>query len=366
MAIPVNIITGYLGSGKTTILMGLVRQMRVLDPSVRLALIKNEFGSAGLDGMLAGAAGVTLVKEYYNGCMCCNLVGSLSATLAELAQLDPPPTRVLIETSGSALPLPLAREVASQPAYILDSVVCVVDLLNFASISDTSRTAKLQASCTDLVVLNKWDLLLDACGGSKAEAERRVDEVLDDIFALMDAVPKVVAGAGGEVIADLVFGHSAGAGVWMAAAEAAAAAEGGADGGGAAQRHHAQEVESLSWVLEDAPAAVCEWTHAQLVSAVARLPADDVYRAKGVLRVRPDGCGEEPAAAVPSLWNWVRGRLAVEPLPSTCAPAAASATRAVFMGRELGRHARTICAAWRVQVTDASLDVAGSRASPLL
>src|SRR5712664_1261851 len=101
--IPITIITGFLGSGKTTILLHLIPQ---LPPNYRLALLKNEFGDIAVDSQLATTKSISGVRELLNGCICCNLVGQLGDALIQLRD-EMQPDRIVIETSGSAFPATL-------------------------------------------------------------------------------------------------------------------------------------------------------------------------------------------------------------------------------------------------------------------
>ena len=94
--IPITIITGFLGSGKTTLILKLIPQ---LPKDYRLALLKNEFGDVAIDSQLATASSISGVKELLNGCICCNLVGQLGDALETLRN-DVKPDRIIIETSG--------------------------------------------------------------------------------------------------------------------------------------------------------------------------------------------------------------------------------------------------------------------------
>jgi len=177
--IPITIITGFLGSGKTTLILNLVPQ---LPKSYRLALIKNEFGDVAIDSQLASASAISGVKELLNGCICCNLVGSLSDALDEL-RVSQKPDRIVIETSGSAFPATLAMEVGriakDTGCYLLDGVISVIDVENWKGYDDTSVTAKLQARYTDLIVLNKWENV----------PERVLEDCIDRILDLELEVP---------------------------------------------------------------------------------------------------------------------------------------------------------------------------------
>ncbi|EGC41105.1 CobW domain-containing protein [Histoplasma capsulatum var. duboisii H88] len=156
--IPVTIITGFLGAGKTTIILNLIPQV---PPDYRLALLKNEFGDLAVDSQLASANSISGVRELLNGCICCNLVGQLGDALLQLCD-EVNPDRIVIETSGSAFPATLAMEVnrisrENDGKFVLDGVISVIDVENWEGYDDTSYTAKLQAKYTDLIIFNKWE-----------------------------------------------------------------------------------------------------------------------------------------------------------------------------------------------------------------
>ena len=129
--IPITIITGFLGSGKTTLILNLIPQ---LPRDYRLALLKNEFGDVAIDSQLATASSISGVKELLNGCICCNLVGQLGDALETLRN-DVKPDRIIIETSGSAFPATLAMEVnrlgRETGNFSLDGVIVVIDVENW-------------------------------------------------------------------------------------------------------------------------------------------------------------------------------------------------------------------------------------------
>ncbi|KAF2795634.1 CobW domain-containing protein [Melanomma pulvis-pyrius CBS 109.77] len=198
--IPITIITGFLGSGKTTLILNLIPQ---LPKSYKLALLKNEFGDVAIDSQLAASSAISGVQELLNGCICCNLVGQLSDALEALAS-DICPDRIVIETSGSAFPATLAMEVnrlsQSTGKYVLDGVMSVIDVENWKGYEDTSITAKMQARYTDLIVLNKWELV----------SERRVEDVEDAILDLEvdPPIPRSKSDKG-WVDKDIIFGLDA-------------------------------------------------------------------------------------------------------------------------------------------------------------
>ena len=151
--VPVTIITGYLGAGKTTMIRSLVE---ALPPGYQCAWLKNEYGDSNVDSAVAADERIA-VREITNGCLCCTKVGELADALRALHELAP--SRILIEASGSALPGQLVWEVQklSDILYV-DGVVTLVDCLNFERINDFTTSARLQAKCTDLILLNKCEL----------------------------------------------------------------------------------------------------------------------------------------------------------------------------------------------------------------
>ena len=176
--IPVSMVTGFLGSGKTTLINYLIEQEGMRDT----ALIINEFGEIGLDHVLVESSFEnTLLLE--NGCICCSIRGDLIDTICDLfakvgnGQL-PPFTRILIETTGLANPAPIAHSILTDDAVInrcaLECVVTLVDGVLGRVHIERFEEAVTQISQADLVLVSKADLC------SK-----------DDISGLRDAVLKI-------------------------------------------------------------------------------------------------------------------------------------------------------------------------------
>lgn len=282
--IPITIITGFLGSGKTTLILNLVPQLKKANPDYKLALLKNEFGDLAVDSQLASSGAVSGVQELLNGCICCNLVGQLGDALAEL-QRSVRPDRIVVETSGSAFPATLALEVnrlarETGGRYALDGVVSVVDVENWEGYEDTSYTARLQARYTDLVVFNKWE----GCG------ERRFDECLDRLGDLEVDVAWTKSSKG-WVPVDLVFGIDGGLltrALLLEEDGAVAAANGNGHAHSHAhahdgEDHHQSEVEVLSVSLASPAAAAAAVNPDKLLCLLKSAPKDEVYRIKAVL-----------------------------------------------------------------------------------
>lgn len=177
-ATPVTLLTGFLGSGKTTLLARLLESPAL----AHAAVIINEFGEVGIDHLIVSHVAERVV-ELRNGCLCCTIRGDLALTLAELyrqRQLGdvPPFTRVLVETSGLADPIPLVHTLMANPplarAFTLESVVSVIDALNAPATVPAHESALNQLALADLVVLSKTDL---ASAAEVAAAEALLDAI---------------------------------------------------------------------------------------------------------------------------------------------------------------------------------------------
>ena len=240
-----------------------------LPKDYKLALLKNEYGDVAVDSQLASSQAISGVQELLNGCICCNLVGQLSDALEQLST-DIQPDRIVIETSGSAFPATLAMEInrlsRETGKYVLDGVMSVIDVENWKGYEDTSYTAKIQARYTDLIVLNKWELV----------NERRLEDVEDRILDL-DVDPPIPRQKSnkGWVSKDIVFGLDA---------KLAKAVEQPSEQGHVHDHDHdhSSEVEVLSITLTSADDNVSVDME-KLIKLLEEPTKDEVYRIKGVL-----------------------------------------------------------------------------------
>jgi G3E family GTPase len=160
--IPVTVLTGFLGSGKTTVLNRLLRRIEL----AATAVIINEFGEVGLDHLLVERASEDFVV-LNSGCLCCTLRGDLITTLRDLFLRRvrgeiPEFQRVVIETTGLADPAPVLHTLMTDPLvaarYRLDGVVATVDAVNGMSTLDSHAEAVKQAAVADRILLTKQDL----------------------------------------------------------------------------------------------------------------------------------------------------------------------------------------------------------------
>jgi G3E family GTPase len=154
--LPVTLIAGYLGAGKTTVVNHLLRNAG----GRRLAVLVNEFGALPIDEDLIEAQDDDLIS-IAGGCICCSFGSDLTAALMELAQLDPRPDHVLIEASGVAIPGAIAGSVALLKGYAPCGVCVLADVTTLRTlIADeyVGDTVERQLGDAGLVVLTKTDL----------------------------------------------------------------------------------------------------------------------------------------------------------------------------------------------------------------
>lgn len=159
MRVPVTVVTGFLGAGKTT----LVNRWLSSVPRGDVAVVVNEHGDVGIDGALLAARVETLV-EIAGGCVCCKTQADLARALDALASASPPPKRILIETSGAASPagvLHVIRGAERSGACALDGVVTVVDSTRLDTLGEEELAIE-QIGYADVVVLSRSDTSDDA------------------------------------------------------------------------------------------------------------------------------------------------------------------------------------------------------------
>ncbi|QJP17058.1 cobalamin biosynthesis protein CobW [Starkeya sp. ORNL1] len=229
--VPCTIVTGFLGSGKTT----LIRHVLTEAKGRRLAVIVNEFGDVGIDGEILRGCGNEAcpeenIVELANGCICCTVADDFVPALDAILALEPKVEHILIETSGLALPKPLVQAFhwpAIRSRVTVDGVVAVVDGEALAAgrvANDLDALAEQRAgdaaldhddpieevfedqiACADLVVLTKGDLV-DRAGAERAKAV--LDASLPRAVRVVSAVagrldPAVLLGLGVGTEADI-------------------------------------------------------------------------------------------------------------------------------------------------------------------
>src|SRR5271155_5840669 len=160
---PVTLVTGFLGSGKTTFINTALRSPEL----AKTLVVVNEFGEVGLDHKLfASSSDSVVVLE--NGCLCCTVRSDLVGTLNSLfhaRQAGEIPTfdNVVIETSGLAEPGPVLQAFLSEPTldglYRVASVVTLVDAVNWAGTSEAHDESVRQVALAEKIRITKLDLV---------------------------------------------------------------------------------------------------------------------------------------------------------------------------------------------------------------
>ncbi len=229
--IPVTVITGFLGSGKTT----LIRHLMTHNEGKRLAILVNEFGTVGVDGEILKSCAddncpAENVVELANGCICCTVADDFIPTIEALMAMPTRPDHILIETSGLALPKPLLKAFdwpAIRSKITVDGVIALADAEavaagTFAADVDAvdaqrkaddsldhetplSEVFEDQISCADIVLMSKADL----AGEEGLSAARKVIEDESPrqipILPMSEGVidPKIILGLGAAAEDDL-------------------------------------------------------------------------------------------------------------------------------------------------------------------
>lgn len=156
--IPVHIITGFLGAGKTTFLNHLIRHRQ----PERIIVIENEVGAANIDGALV-VDGANAVVELTAGCICCSLNDDLYDVMRNLYSRSDSFDRVVIETTGIADPGSVAQSLLSAPEirnhFDLRNIICIADARHIDEALRDTDEARRQIAAADIILLNKTDLV---------------------------------------------------------------------------------------------------------------------------------------------------------------------------------------------------------------
>ena len=184
--IPATVVTGFLGSGKTTLINRILREQH----GRKLAVIVNEFGEISIDGQLVVHDEEAQLVEFNNGCLCCTVRGDLVETLGRLQERAGTLDGILIETTGLADPAPVASTFFAadevKAGIRLDAFVTVVDAVNLDRNLAQSNEAVEQVAFSDIVLINKMDLV-DARRMAEVEARVRHLNPLAKIYHTANA-----------------------------------------------------------------------------------------------------------------------------------------------------------------------------------
>lgn len=160
--IPITILTGFLGSGKTTFLNHLIEK----NSNIRYAIIENEFGEQSIDSELILRSSEAAIVELNNGCLCCTLNDNLYDILNELFDRREEFDEIVIEATGVADPVGLAEPFVAhsliKEQFPLKGIICLVDSELIEEQIENSEEAIQQITFSDMLLLNKSDLVSDS------------------------------------------------------------------------------------------------------------------------------------------------------------------------------------------------------------
>ncbi len=273
--IPISLIAGFLGSGKTS----LINEFLGLAEAAGTAVVVNEFGEIGLDHDLLVASDDKVVL-LANGCFCCAVRGDLVAALDKLycagaASGDAAFGRVVIEASGLADASPVIHMLLAEPSitarYRLERVVTVVDAINGDASLDQHLESVKQLAVADQIVLSKTDLL-------GADAKPRLEALRQRIRGINPRAPLVDARGAGSDWLIAAFTGDAKRSAWL-----------GAEGDGAAlskppgrSSGHDQRFTSFCYVRDE---PMSEEALLLLLQAIGDNLGPQLLRIKGIVNV---------------------------------------------------------------------------------
>ncbi len=315
--LPVSLITGFLGSGKTTLVNALLRHPEMAGTAV----VINEFGAIPLDQhFVEKSDGEVVVMA--NGCLCCTLQGDLEGVVGTLFARSAEGTvpefrRLVVETTGLADPAPIMQLLMASPllgrSVRLDTVVATIDAQHGAATLDAEEVAVKQAALADRLVVTKTDL------APPADIDR-----LRARLAALNPGAGIVAAVQGEIAPARLFGAGlADAGVRDPRAWLGPVAAPTHD----AQAHHAHGSDIDAFCLTAAPAL--DWRALQGFLTRLRVgAAERLLRVKGLVGV----AGEDGPVAIHGVHHVFH-----PPVRLAIWPDADRTTRIVVIGRGLDR-----------------------------
>jgi G3E family GTPase len=175
MTVPVIIIGGFLGAGKTTAINEILRKS-----SQRVAVLVNDFGALNIDAHLIEAQDGEIFA-LANGCVCCSIGPDFSVMLARMLSLAPPPARIIVESSGVSDPWRIAQLVKLEIGASLEAVIVLADALDLPHLAADrwlNDTISRQIARADLIALSKCDI---ASAAMRTEARTIVTAIRADV-----------------------------------------------------------------------------------------------------------------------------------------------------------------------------------------
>ena len=317
---PVCIITGFLGSGKTTLINHILTYRAFRNSLV----IINEFGEIGIDHLLVSSP-LENVYLLANGCICCKVRGDMVETLTDIIRKRasggiPSFDRVFIETTGLADPVPIVQTIVSDyelsPFFSLDAVIGVIDAVHAGPQLAGHYEARKQVAISDVLLLSKTDLVSAADLADLEPAIRRINGGAQLIRSQHGRVPPPLLFGYGDVARRRIVDLQR----WLERGPQAEQAAGDSH----ASKLHADGIQSFSVFHAGCAtkAGLAAW-----LSMLASFKGPQLLRVKGIVNV-----GGRPFVvhAVQSVIH--------DPVELEVWPDADQRTRVVFITRNMGRE----------------------------
>jgi G3E family GTPase len=270
--LPVTILTGFLGAGKTSLLNHLIAQ----HPAIKFAIIENEFGEVPIDGELVVGAGDNIF-ELANGCICCSLNGELVETLGKLLDAGKPFDHLVIETTGMAEPDAVAAAFVNDPLiqseFQLDGTICLVDAVSIQETLEEREEARKQIAFADHIVVNK-----------AADVQSDYLSALQAQLQAMNPLASISTANYGQTTSDLLHLQAYAAEPAEQRVKVVVDAKHAHHDHHSAQHHH-HDVTAHSFVF-DRPFDLLAFIHWSKVLLL--IQGKSIYRIKGILDVGAD------------------------------------------------------------------------------
>ncbi|WP_170386283.1 CobW family GTP-binding protein [Ruegeria atlantica] len=257
--IPVTIISGFLGSGKTTVLNHILSESH----GVRAAVLVNDFGAINIDAKLVvGVEGETV--SLANGCICCNIRTDLIDACKNILARTELPEAIIVETSGVSDPLEVVHtfdDPALQNVLTIGGILAVVDAEQFPVLQtgEVRNLARNQIHASDIVILNKTDLV------DTNQLKKTRDLILE-----VSPTARLYQTVNGRVPSSLVFDFGD--------QFASAADKMGSQTGNPAHSHIYEQFDTFHWSSNRQMSLTC-------LKKLAETLPDEIYRAKGIVHL---------------------------------------------------------------------------------
>jgi len=305
---PLLVITGFLGSGKTTLLNKIVEHYTMMHNKF-IAVIQNEVGQINVDGKATD--GAIAVTEFEGGCVCCTLLGEFRRSIRKLC-IEYEPDLIITETTGVADPNNILAELPQLKPFVrFDSLITVVDGPNLEMNLKEYPVATAQIEASDLVLLNKFDLMDDKTRAWARMALERINPRATILNTVNAQIPPGLLLCSEDDIDPFRLVQSLD--------KAKKPLSKGFSAESPDLDLDSQNIETVSIILEG------QFKERKLIQLLDNLP-DSIYRLKGFVNIE----GLEKI----QLLQYVTGRYELENLPNP----APGPNRLIFIGRHLNEE----------------------------